>query len=59
MLGTGMSFICVANGTKALLEDIQLSNRPDIHFIASQPCAGGVIEGLKKFRERRISVLEP
>lgn len=52
MLWSGLPFIGVANSSSALLEDMADAGRPDIHILAEQPYALGVVEGLKYFRNK-------
>jgi hypothetical protein len=50
MLYTTIPFILVGNSTKALLDDAASVGKPDLHFLAKEHNAAGVIEGLRHFR---------
>ena len=50
MLGTGMGFVVVGNGSQELLDDVAAAGRPHLHRVAEAPFGHGVVEGLRAFR---------
>jgi len=52
LLQTEIPFICVANADQDLLKVAHKLEKPDLHFRASLPMAGGVLEGLSHFTNK-------
>ena len=56
MLTTGFHCVCVRNSTAELLKAREELNQPELHYLANRECAGGVQEGVARWRAKNVSL---